>query len=242
MSAKRLSLLAPCGLVGLALLLLALSQGAVASVPEPAASPTVPPAGFFTVCPGGECDFTTIQDAVDAASDGDTIKVAQGIYTSSAFQVVYVNKAITLTGGYTTTDWVHSHPVTQATVIDAEGVTRRRGVYIDGSGVATITLATLTIQRGGGDHYGRGVYIVTGTVVLRESRLLDNSGGGVYVGGGTATLSGNTFQGNSTEDRGGGVYVAGATVTLSGNAIISNTAGYHGGGVYSWDSALTLSG
>jgi hypothetical protein len=84
---------------------------------------------------------------VDAASDGDTVKVAQGVYTTSmAFQVVYVNKAITLTGGFTSTDWFHSYPLTQPTVIDAENVVRRRGVYVDGTGVPTITLSGLTIQ------------------------------------------------------------------------------------------------
>jgi len=39
------------------------------------------PDGVLTVCPAGppDCDYAVIQDAVDAAADGDIIKVATGI-------------------------------------------------------------------------------------------------------------------------------------------------------------------
>jgi pectin methylesterase-like acyl-CoA thioesterase len=61
------------------------------------------------VAPGGDCGgvspcYATIQDAVDAASDGDTIKIAQGVYTSPGLQVVYIDRAVALTGGYTRTN------------------------------------------------------------------------------------------------------------------------------------------
>ena len=212
------------------------------------------------VAPGGDCGgaspcYATIQAAVDAASDEDTIKVAQGVYTSTGFQVVYINKAITLTGGYTTTNWANSYPFTQPTVIDGENVARRRGVYIDGTGVATLTLEGLTIQQGyAQDTNGGGVYILTGTVMVRESQVLSNTatgsypngrGGGVYVQNGTVALSASNFQGNSAS-RGGGVSVANGTVTLTGNTFQSNSAasgGYDlGGGVYVREGTVTLTG
>ena len=51
------------------------------------------------VTSGGDCGgmnpcYATIQFAVDAASDGDTIKVAQGTYTGAGLEVIYINKAI----------------------------------------------------------------------------------------------------------------------------------------------------
>jgi uncharacterized repeat protein (TIGR01451 family) len=202
--------------------------------------------GVLYVAPGSDCGgnspcYATIQAAVDVASNGDTIKVAQGIYTGSGFQVVYVNSAITLTGGYTLTDWANSHPITQPTVIDAENTVRRRGVYIDGTGIPTITLAGLTIRHGyAQDSNGGGVYILTGTVVLRDSQVLGNvatgsptsgAGGGVFVANGTVTLNDNNFQGNSADD-GGAIAMWGGIAALSANTLQDNSADFYGGGIY----------
>jgi len=68
--------------------------------------------------------FSTIQAAVDAANEGDTIKVAQGTYTSNDLQVAYISIGITLTGGYTVTDWSNPYPGFQTIL--------RNRVYIDG--------------------------------------------------------------------------------------------------------------
>lgn len=162
------------------------------------------------VAPSGDCGgadpcYPIIQSAIDDASDGDTVKVAQGVYTTTVLTVVYISKPITLTGGYTTTDWVHSFPITQPTVIDAENAERRRGVIIDPSSAMTITLQALTIQRGYAQDSsagGGGIYVVTGTVVLEDSRVLSNTaqgeyGGGIYASGGQLVLRRDLFRGNS---------------------------------------------
>jgi len=62
-------------------------------------------------------DYETIQDAIDAASDGDEIIVAPGIYTSIYENVVDMHgKAI----------WLHSSDGPEVTIIDGEN--RRRGI------------------------------------------------------------------------------------------------------------------
>ncbi len=74
------------------------------------------------VCLGG-CPYASIQAAIDAASDGDVVKVAAGTYTGVnvrprnditttgvVTQMVYVSKTITIQGGYTTTNWTTSGP------------------------------------------------------------------------------------------------------------------------------------
>jgi parallel beta-helix repeat protein len=193
------------------------------------------------VAPGGNCGgaspcYATIQAAVNDSANGDIIKVAQGVYTGTTSSVVYIDRAVSLTGGYTTTDWVNSYPITRPTVIDGQNT--RRGMYIYGigiTGVPTITLQGLVIQRGYvQSDDGGGVRIRSGAVVLRESRVLNNMasnvGGGVYLNGGTITLDNNIISGNRS-GRGGGVHVIDGTITLSSNTIQSNTASY-GGGVY----------
>jgi parallel beta-helix repeat protein len=50
-------------------------------------------ASLWTVCPSG-CNYSSIQDAINAASPGDTIGIESGVYHES----LVVNKSLTLTG------------------------------------------------------------------------------------------------------------------------------------------------
>jgi hypothetical protein len=54
---------------------------------------------------------------------GGTVKVAGecvGVeLVALTLQSTYISKTLTLSGGYTTTNWTTSHPITQPTTIDA---------------------------------------------------------------------------------------------------------------------------
>jgi parallel beta-helix repeat protein len=218
------------------------------------------PATVTTVCASG-CDHDTIQGAVDAANDGDVVKVAAGTYTSLSVrseitQVVYISKSITLQGGYTVTDWSTAYPFTQPTTLDAQG--GGRVIYITGD--ISPTLAGLRIMGGnaaglggmmnpGGPAYdvGGGVYVVSATVTLSNNTILSNTaatGGGLYLYGSRPILAGNMISANmaSLYD-GGGLYMDKSTAGLNGNMIVANTAGGgHGGGLYLSASSISLGG
>lgn len=51
-------------------------------------------AATITVNASGGADYTRIQDAVNAGSNGDTIMVAAGVYNEN----VFVNKSVSLVG------------------------------------------------------------------------------------------------------------------------------------------------
>ena len=94
-------------------------------------------AGDLTVCPAGPptCDYDTIQAAVDAATDGDVVKVASGVYIGvsareAVTQVVYVSKTVTIRGGYTTAFTDPPDPDAKPTTRDAQG--QGRVLYITG--------------------------------------------------------------------------------------------------------------
>ncbi|HHN93825.1 MAG TPA: hypothetical protein ENK17_03575, partial [Anaerolineae bacterium] len=126
---------------------------------EAAASTTV-----RYVAPGGSCGgaspcYPTLQAAVDAASDGDEVRVAAGTYTGvqtrvilkqgAAYtytQVVIITKSLTLRGGFTTTNWTTPDPVNHPTVIDAAG--QGRGATIVGDGSQAVTLDGFRIVNG----------------------------------------------------------------------------------------------
>ena len=221
-------------------------------------------------CLSNDTPCATIQRAIDQANTGDEIRVAQGTYTDlhvtgGMTAVVQLNKALTIRGGYTTTDWSTSYPLTQPVVIDAQG--QGRGVII-AAGI-TATLEGLQITNGRGDpwgggilastgaratisgcwiynnraeRYSGGIHIYSGTLTLTNNYIYSNTagrdGGGVNLSHSSGTLMGNHIYGNTVISyNGGGVYLGYATdVVLQDNHIYSNTATYYGGGVYLWTS------
>ncbi len=221
----------------------------------------------ITVCPVDNCDYKTIQAAVDAAKDGDLIKVATGTYTDTNIrsrrdvtntglvtQVVYINKTVTLQGGYRPPNWDTSDPVANPTTFDAQG--QGRVIYI--SGDIAPTLVGFRLQGGnaiglGGHHEfagydaGGGIYIITATVTIRDNDILDNHisgyrgyGGGLALIEGKALLERNTFIGNTSANA-GGLFVWSGQATLVDNTISENNSG-GGGGLLVRTSIVTLTG
>jgi hypothetical protein len=173
---------------------------------------------------------------VDAASDGDVIKVAQGIYTTTAgSQVVSIEQGVRLVGGYRVDDWSRSRPMVEPAIIDAGWVPGRRGISIDGSSVSTITVKGFLIRHGGvGVSDGGGVHVAGGSVVLEddviEACTADARGGALFIAEGDVHLRHNTLRGNAAQ-YGGGLYVGGGSVVLACNVVVDNEAPPVGGAI-----------
>jgi hypothetical protein len=239
MNSNRLAMIVTWTLLGIALALLWLVAG-------PANGPATPVyAADLTVCPAGQptCDYATVQDAVDAAGDGDVIKVATGVYTdvhqrAGITQTVYVSKTVTIRGGYSA-DLTAWDSEAYSTTLDAGG--QGRVLYITGNISPTVEGLRITGGNGGGQD-GGGLFIISATATISGNQIFSNTaseGGGLCVISATATISGNQVYSN-TASQGGGLYVISATATISNNQVYSNTAGA-GGGLALSHSNITLS-
>jgi PKD repeat protein len=185
------------------------------------ASPTT-----YYVAPGGDCNgaspcYDAIQGAVDAASANDEVRVAGGTYTATGAQVVTLGKTITLSGGYSTSDWITAYPITRPTVIDAENVSGRRGLLINSAGVAVTGFA---IENGNFSSAGGGIRVDAGSVTLIAIDVRDNSsggsGGGLYVSNGTVWIYRSTLRRNTAGGDGGAIAMAGAGTSLFGDNVV----------------------
>jgi uncharacterized repeat protein (TIGR01451 family) len=186
-------------------------------------------------------DAHAVQQAVDAAAAGGHVKVAGkcvGVESRAGTnQSAYISKRLTLSGGYTTTNWATSHPITQPTVIDANSggrVLRIVGVPVE---IVSLMLQGGQITGEGAGVHSTGALTLTNVSVLSNTALLD--GGGVYAGGAVAAANSHFENNLSTNYTGGGLY-ANSTLWLTNTHFISNTASGNGGGVRAADVARVL--
>ena len=231
-------------------------QKPLALFTAPQANPVRAPA-VSRVGINGACAYPTIQQAVNAANNGDTIRVSAGVYFENVN--ITTTKTITVEGDYNATCTATGGGSTRIdgsansdnTVYLSGGVTRLRnlaitwgsgtfGAGIEALGPAQVILDNADVFNNYG-VFGGGVYVGTGAVVTATngSEIHDNAatsdGGGVKVWEqffGYSTTS-DTY--NNCAPNGGGFSVPGGQLYLnaadmSGNQAAGATG--KGGGIY----------
>jgi hypothetical protein len=167
----------------------------------------------------------TIQAAIDAAANGDTVLVSPGTY---AELIDFRGKAIT----------VNSEQGPNRTIIDARGggsaVTFRSGE------TRAAVLSGFTIRGGLSVHWGGGIYIANSSPTIRGNVITENrscTGVGIYSSFGSPLIQNNRIARNSihgcTGGWGIGVYIGdNSAAEVIGNEISDNSgAAASGGGV-----------
>jgi hypothetical protein len=213
--------------------------------------PTVPPAFWYvraSVPSSGDgtspaSPFKKIQEAIDAASDGDTVIIDPGIYVEN---VNFCGKNLVLRS----TD-PHSPTIVASTIIDGDQL--GPVVTFLGSEDETCVLAGFTIRNGGAVS-GGGICGGTddgGThAIIRNNNIIGNSAIGYWDesryrwiggdGGGLLFCDGliadNTISNNWSRFRGGALY--GCNATIQNNTVMYNAAGDDGGGLADCDGTI----
>ncbi len=200
-------------------------------------------------------DYGTIQEAIDAAADGDTVVVDPNTYYES---LDMDGKAITLQS----TD-PNDPAVIASTILDGGG--DNRVILCMNSEAADTVILGLTIQNGNpGSSSGGGIYCYNSSPTIRNCVFINNAagyggaiycyklgdlgdplivncifignaansqGGGIYARNSMPTIINCTFTGNSA-DNGGGLALRDTSPLIANCTFSGNTAGT-GGGLYS---------
>jgi uncharacterized protein DUF5648 len=197
------------------------------------AAPSLMLGATLEVDADGRASYATIQAAVDAAADGDTVVLRPGTYTGAGNRDIDLQrKAITIQS----TD-PEDADIVSATILDCQGTVHdpHRGFdAVDFSG----EISGLTVT-GGVASDGGAIYCYNSDLILTHCRILDN-----------ATLSGEA-RGESDGGSGGGIYGLDSTVEIidcliSGNATgagmesrdATGGSGGHGAGLYATQATI----
>ncbi len=176
-------------------------------------------------------EYPTIQAAIDASTEGDTILVAPRTYTGSGNRDLHI--------------W-HSWPIVlksesgpENTIIDCEGSSDdpHRGLYLDYYGSQNNVVDGFTFRRGY-DRYGNGggIWVDGVSPTIQNCVFENNSGHALNCTWAAPAVSNCRFIGN-TGDYGGAVRCSGGEARFTNCTFENNSAQYNGGALYcTWSS------
>lgn len=177
----------------------------------------------WVVCPTG-CSFSTVQEAIAAASPGDTVLVQPGTYRGD----LWVKKPLDLRGEGSAPTVIegrlHVLAVSQVTVVGFSF--HGGGIHLEDS--SGILVADCDVGGGG------GIVVRSSSVTLRGSTVTDAEGHGILVTlGSRALVDGCAVLGSG----GDGIHIAASMADLRGNEV------HRSGGYGIWaDERATVAG
>lgn len=173
--------------------------------------------------------YPTIQAGVNAASNYDTVLVADGIYTGTGnYNIDYNNKRIV----------VISENGPENCLIDINFL--GRGFIFNGNENYQSKLIGFSIENGEVENYGGAIYIINADPTIQNCIISGNNalgnngdGAGIYCSNTDARITDCIISGNFAEGNGGGIVVSfNSDITLTGCEISYNNANEQGGGIY----------
>jgi parallel beta-helix repeat protein len=173
-------------------------------------------------------NYQTIQEAINNANAGDTIRVASGTY----YEHVVVNKTLTLVGEKVNASLPDANGNGVVTTVDGDNTT---SPVIDGNGTGVVvdisannvTLSGFSITNGGSEWWPACNVLVQGNfTTVSENNIMDNACYGMIVD----FSHGNSIVDNVIANNGVGVYLWHSTYDLlpennfvSRNVLINNS-------------------
>ncbi len=199
--------------------------------------------------------FVSLQSALAAATDGDTIRVADGIYKPTATTdrnfTFAVKDVVALYGGYAgygAADPDARDIAANATILSGDIGTpgsktdNSYHVVVSSGMTSTAVLDGFTITAGNADgnsspaSYGGGMYNLGGAPTLNNCTFSGDfarhNGGGMYNDYSSPGLTNCTFSGNSAWGYGGGMYNDYSSPKLTNCTFSRNSASSYGAGMY----------
>ena len=173
-----------------------------------------------------EHPYQYIQDGIDAASDSDTVLVADCTYKGNRNKNLdFKGKAITVT----------SENGAENCIIDCEN--SGRGFYFHSDETSSSVVSGFTIRNGRRNRSdGAGIYCyyssptITNNIII-NNYALDGHGGGIACYYSSPIIINNVIKNNKSDFNGGGIDCNHSSPTITNNVIENNNSNSGGGGI-----------
>jgi parallel beta-helix repeat protein len=182
-------------------------------------------------------DYPTIQQGIDASSDGDTVLVQPGYYNE---HIGFGGHNIVLGSLFLTTG--DSSYIWDTSIGgDSSGTVVSFGAGED----TTAMLFGFSIENGA-EQSGGGIYCGNqSNPTIMSNLIMDNhaipyTGGGIWCRVSNPRIIGNIIRDNTAESGGGGISLLDSNPLIKDNMIFFNSGGTHGGGILCVQSNPTI--
>ena len=163
----------------------------------------------------GMGEYSTIQQGIDQANDGDTVFVYNGTY----YENIVIDKTLSLIGEDNTTTFINGRDVGNVIKINADGV----------------TIKGFTIQHGGLTYPLAGINCSSDHNMISENSIIFNFYGITLYRSSNNKITGNIIQNNDIC----GIYLSQSTHNIIENNTIQNHT-YNGIGMYNSSDNNTI--
>jgi len=213
-------------------------------------------------------EYPTIQDAIYATVDGDTVTVAPGIYTDTGnYDIDFAGRKITVRSIDP-----NDPNIVAATIIDCNGTpeeyhlafifntsetpasvlagfTITNGYAYDGAAIfcyaSCPTITNCVFTNNTSEYVAGAVYVAHSDPFISNCIIKNNSavkyGGGIYATSSSKPIISNcTFIDNSSEYNGGAIFFASSRPTVSNCTFTDNIAANSAGAIYFADTIATI--
>jgi hypothetical protein len=194
------------------------------TVPE---TPSVPARNSITIAVPS--DYPTIQAAINAAIDGDTIAVKAGTYNEN----IIINKSIKLIGEFPTSIIVDGQGSGNAITVSANNVLIQRivvknkdkyGIYCSSESVVKLTVKNSTLKDSGWGLFAEKNCLITmlNNTVYNNRNSINTDGAGILIKDNSAYGIISQIINNTVDDNYHGIWSENASIKSMNNIVTSN--------------------